>query len=357
MKSHYWAAFAVLLAACGESSSKAPAPPPPKGAQDSGKAGAAGGEGAGANDPEEGGGQPAPDQLLGPDASFLRAKYGLSLRAAGINACLGEIIIRVKASPPKEGSGSSGLFEIQDGIVKCPGFGTFNLKEMLGAFQDQAPKPDVKNPVVVEDNVISMKVLQQGTYDPPRPLIPSFIAASPEELKGLDVTKTVKLTDSKANTESSGTVQVKTLGLDGWKPPKLDREFPRVLHFQVTNEGFSGADKIGNFIFDKMEFRISLDPIAILSISFDGKASDYTAALANLPAGGGDGKEGADGKEGGGGLEQILGGGGKDNPLGGVISAFTKVIKIKLEMDLLDQQNLDETKTEEPTSDGPVIGS
>jgi hypothetical protein len=356
MRSLYWAAFAVLLAGCGESS-KAPAPPPAKGAQNGVNGGEdSGEEGAGANGPEDGS-TPSPDQLLGPDASFLRAKYGLSLRAAGINACLGEVLIAVKASPPKEGSGSSGLFEIQDGIVKCPGFGTFNLKEMLGAFQDQAPKPDVKNPVVVEDNVISMKVLQQGTYDPPRPLIPSFIAASADELKSLDVTKTVKLTDTKAGTESSGTVQVKTLSLDGWKPPKLDREFPRVLHFQVMNEGFSGADKIGNFIFDKMEFRISLDPIAILSISFDGRASDYTSALANLPAGGGDGKEGADGKEGGGGgLEQILGGG-KDNPLGGVISAFTKVIKIKLEMDLLDQQNLDETKTESTDSEGPVIGS
>lgn len=283
------------------------------------------------------------DQILGRDASIVHAKYAITLRTAGVDACTGAVVIRVKAqAPPKTGDSSAGLFSIDDGIVKCPGVGTFDLKEMMGAFQDQSPPPDMSKAVDVTDHVIGLKALRDGRYDPPRPLLPSFLASEPDQLRTLDLKRSVTLTDTKTNTTATGEVQVKTLSLGEYKPEKMERTFPKVLHFQTTNTGFAEADKISNFIFDSMQFHISLAPLVILRIQFNGRASDYTGKLGELAN-----KKNSD--PGGAAAPSI------DPAFEGVIAAIGRFVKVQVEIDLIDQKNLDE-KNSTSQDAGPVIG-
>lgn len=281
------------------------------------------------------------DDILGDDTSFLRAKYSLSLRTVGVNACKGEVVIRVKAKMSAEGTGAAQLFEINDGIVKCAGLGIFNVKEMLGSMEAQPTPSSIKQPVEVRDNVIGLKGMRNTIYEPARPMLPSFLAASPQELAMLNLTRAVNMVDGDTQQSSNGEITIQTLAFGPWQPPNLQRSFPKVLHFRTTTKGFEGADKISNLMADVLEFRISLDPIAILSIYFEGRASDYTSSL---------GKIDKDGKT-------SIGKMAKDNGgIIGAVSALARFTKVKMQIDLLDQQNLDETNTAPIDESEPIIG-
>ena len=176
-------------------------------------------------------------------------------------------------------------------------------------------------------------------------MLPSFLATAPDVLRAIDVKRTVTLTDTKTNEKTTGDVEVKTLSLAEYKPVKMQRTFPKVLNFETTNSGFQGADKVAHFLFDSMQFHISLAPLAILRMQFQGRASDYTGQLDKLTS------------KGSGGGSNPLGGlsGGDNNGLEGVIDAIGNVIKVQVELDLMQQQNLEDTNTP-PEDDGPVIG-
>lgn len=281
------------------------------------------------------------DDILGDDTSFLRAKYQVSLRTLGIDACKGEVIIRVKAKMSSGGADAAQLFEIKDGLVKCAGLGVFDVAEMLGSMQAQPVPSEVKQPVEVRDNVIGLKAMGSAVYEPARPMLPSFLAASPQELAALNVTRPVSMFDGNTQTTSNGVISIQTLGFGSWQPPNMARTFPKVLHFRTSTTGFNDADKISNMMADVLEFRISLDPIAILSIYFEGRASDYTNSLDKID------KEG----------KTSIGKLAKDNDgIKGAIKALGRFTKVKMQIDLIDQQNLDESDTTPVDDSEPIIG-
>ena len=290
-----------------------------------------------------------PADILTDKASLVKAKYGITLRAANVDACLGEVVIRVKAKADiasTSGDKSAGLFSIEEGIVKCPGIGIFNLKEMLGAFEDQSPPPDMSKAVDVSENVIGLRALRSGLYEPARPMMPSFLATKPDSLKTINVTRALTLTDAKTDAKTSGTVAVRTIALSEYKPPKMQRTFPKVLHFETKNTGFQDVDKVAHFLFESMEFHISLAPLAILRIKFAGRASDYSGQLD---------KVNPDSTAAGSTPPGVMGGGSANSGFGGVIDALGRFIRVEVELDLMQQQNLDDTNTA-PQNDGPVIG-
>lgn len=290
---------------------------------------------------------PSAEELIGKDAAFLDADYKFDITSLfGIGVCKGDIGLKLNANMGKKATAA--LFEIpkDKGVIDC-GFlgGKINLAEMIGAFsKDQVEQ--LKDPLVVKDNVISLKQLGAGRYEPARPLLPSFIATKKEKLASLNVTETVTMTNLKDGSTASGTVNVRTLGIDqSYKPLRMQRQFNNVLHFEVTNKGFQGADKLGNLLFDRMEFKISLDPLAILYVEFKGKVSDAMKAMGN-GAGAGAGAGGAAGG---------LGGLAK----GPLIGALTKVIDVKLKLDLISMKGLEDSDTagEEGSDDlGEEIG-
>jgi hypothetical protein len=289
------------------------------------------------------------EELVGKDAAFLDADYKFDITSLfEIGVCKGDIGLKLNANMGKEAT--SALFEIPKGksIIDC-GFlgGKVDLAEMLGAFSKN-PVEQVKDPIVVKDNVISLKQLGAGLYDPPRPLLPSFIATKKSKLASLNVTETVTMKNIKDGTTASGTINVRTIGIDQtYKPQRMQRQFNKVLHFEVTNKGFQGADKLGNLLFDRMEFKISLDPLAILYVEFKGKVSDAMKAMSS--GGGAAGGAGAGGAAGG--LGSLASG-----PL---IGALTKVIDVKLKLDLISMKGLEDSNTmaEEGSDDvGEEIG-
>lgn len=266
-----------------------------------------------------------PVDLIGKDASFLDATYDIAVTSLfGISVCKGDINLKFNAAM---GEGNTAeMFEIPKGDIDCGLAGKINLAEVLGAFGKQE---QVKDPVVVKNNLINLKQLGGGTYHPPRPLLPSFIATKKEALAALNYTETTTLTSLKDGKKASGTVNVRTIGVDqSYKPVRMQRQFNKVLHFEVINKGFQDTDKFSNMLFDRMEFKISLDPIAVVYIEFKGKISDaLKAAKENPGAAGGAGGAGAAG--GIGGLA--------DGPL---IGALTKVIDVTIKLDLVKMKGL-----------------
>jgi len=241
----------------------------------------------------------SPEDIIGKDASFLEAEYKFDITSLfGIGVCKGDIGLKLNANLGKEATAA--IFEIpkDKGIIDC-GFlgGKINLADMLGAFSKEQIEM-VKDPIVVKNDVIRLKQLGFGLYSPPRPLLPSFIAAKKEKLETLSVTEAVTMTNQKDGSRSSGNITVRTLGMDqSYKPMRMERQFNKVLHFEVINEGFKDADKLSNMLFDRMEFKISLDPLAIVYVEFKGKVSDAMKAMNG--AGGGAGGAGAAGGLGG----------------------------------------------------------
>lgn len=294
----------------------------------------------GKTDPENPGVTPVtPVDLIGKDASFLDATYNIDVTSLfGIGVCKGEIELKFNAAL---GDGSSAeMFEIPKGVIDCGMVGKINLAEVLGAF---AKQEQVKDPVVVKNDVIKLKQLGGGTYEPPRPLMPSFIASKKEKLAALDFTETTTLTSLKDGKKSSGTVNVRTIGVDqSYKPVRMQRQFNKVLHFEVINKGFQDSDKFSNMLFDRMEFKISLDPIAVVYIEFKGKISDALKAAKENPGAAGGATGGI--------------GGLADRPL---ISALTKVIDVTIKMDLVKMKGLKDinSSAEEGNEDiGEEIG-
>lgn len=284
-----------------------------------------------------------PADLVGKDAALIDATFNIDVTSLfGIGVCKGEVDFKFNAGISKEASAE--MFEIPKGIVDCGLVGKINLAEVLGAFSKN-PAQQVADPVVVKNNLINLKQIGAGMFSPPRPLMPNFIATKKDKLATINHTENVTVTSTTDGKTASGNVTVRTIGVDqSYKPVRMQRQFNKVLHFEVLNQGFSGADKFANLLFDRMEFKISLDPIAVLYIEFKGKVSDAMQAAKNSGAAGGGGAAG--------GL-----GGLADGPL---IGALTKIIDVNIKMDLVKMKGVKDINSfaeEEGTDDlGEEIG-
>lgn len=279
------------------------------------------------------------EDIIGKDDKLLHATYDINVVSVGMPVCKGDIELQVAAMK----SDTAKLFDIPAGKVKCTLMGEIDLAATLGAF---AGAETVKDPMVVANDVISLKQVGLGVYSPARPMMPSFIASSKEALRNLNYSKTVTVTAADGKT-ASGTSLVHTLEFGAsYKPPRMSRTFNNVIHFEVINTGFNGVDKVTNMLFDRMEFRISLNPIAVLSIGFKGKAADYMAAAKNNPGLGGAG--------GGplGGLTSGAGGIAGGGLFGMIVQGLVKIIDVEMKMDLVTQDGLEKISEESEDSGG-----
>jgi len=284
------------------------------------------------------------NDLLGGQTALVDAYYDMKVTSLlGITVCQGRAHVKVNVAL-KTTDKNFQLFQIPEGTLDCGIIGRqINLAEVLGAFSGAQP-PDVQDPIVVQNNLIAVKVIGYGLYTPPRPMMPSFIASEPDVLRSLDQTVKVHVNDTHENKQSDGQVHVKTLALgDTYKPAAMQRTFTNVLSFEVQNTGFDGVNKVPNALFDRMAFKISLNPMAVLNISFDGSVSDFMAAdpqqgQAAPTSTTGTATTGA----------TTTGSSTQGNTiLSGVIGqlilgAVTKIIKVHVDMDLVKMSGLDD---------------
>lgn len=303
-------------------------------------AGAQGGGVAAANRPGVAG-------LIPEGQSLMNATYHVTAGSLGLNLCSGEITLKVNASIIQ--ANSTKIFEFPQASLNCAIIGKLDLTALLAGFSTAA-NPEME----VIDDVIHIKKLGKGWYDPSRPFLPSFIAASRTKLATLDYSRDITVNDEEKKISSQGTVNIKSFGYPlEFKPPRMQRPFKKVLDFQVRMTGFNGQiDKPMHMIFDFLRFRMSLDPIAILTIDMRGslKALADTGrnnpALRNTPIG------------------QLLGIIPDPNAanatalgrlVGGMANLFMQIIQVDLKMNLISQDGLKDSP-EAAEEDDEIFG-
>jgi len=281
---------------------------------------------------------------LNSQMTLVDAYYDMKVTSLlGITVCQGRAHVKVNIAL-KATDQNFQLFQIPEGMLDCGIIGRqINLAEVLGAFSGAQP-PDVQDPIVVQNNLIAVKVIGYGLYTPPRPMMPSFISSTLDALRSLDQTVSVHVNDTRENKQSDGQVHVKTLAVgDTYKPVAMQRTFKDVLSFEVQNTGFNGVNKVPNALFDRMAFKISLNPMAVLNISFDGSVSDFMAAdpqQGQTTSGSTTGTATTSSPTTGGSTSG-------NNILTGVLGqlilgAVTKIIKVHVDMDLVKMSGLDD---------------
>lgn len=345
--------LALAIAGCGEKNSK-------QVKTGGGGTAKASGEDAKENDPT----QSTVDEkgaALDPNASLILANYYVEVKSLGIQACKGGIQLKVNANMGKESAGGK-MIDIPQGSLDCGLLGKIDLTQILGSAAGASATPPV---VTIKDEAIFLSAVGAGVFtqnpqqDPGRPMFPSFIAGDPDKLARLNINKpTTVISQAEQGKTASGTVNMRMLYFNKlYESPhmKQKRPFPKTLAFESTTQGFEGVNKIINMLFDRMEFRISLDPLAIPYISFKGKVADFMAAQSALGGQGGAGGLG-------GGLGGLLGGAGgagggaAGGLFGAILPLLTKAISIEFEAHLTEQQGLSYKTAEEEDNQEEIGG-
>jgi hypothetical protein len=302
------------------------------------------------------------------EGNLIEAKYQIKVSVGFLPMATGELdLIITKDLGAKDGS----MFQIPRGCVNLLDakvdlkkamvqFGAGELFASSGS-STPPPKPEIKN------NVVSLPGLAHFEFSPPRPFLPSFLAASKEELAKLNVSRNVQFTNKKTGESDSGSFTIQTTAFNTpYTSPAGDYEFKKNIRFTNKASGFDQiADKMANSLFEEMEMVVGLSPIAIplLSIKSSLPPNTDTSQLTELdidslgsadcgPTGGGmlkfvqtlaksgmlDGLMG--GGQGGGSGGQ---GGGGIGALGGILKdVLMKSLKLKVELHLVDQVGLGE---------------
>lgn len=267
------------------------------------------------------------------DAAIIDADFKIAVNVLGLEVCDGTIKVKVNAAIGSKNSAQ--LFQIPKGIIDCTVY-QFDLAQILGSVTNKAPKIDVKDPLVIQDGIISMKAMGSGLYQPARPLFPSFLAAEREVLRNLDKRVELRLDDKKENKSANGSAHFKVSSLgQPYKPETMERTFSDTLQFEINIEGFEGINKVENFIFERMAFVLSLNPVAILHLEFEGPASDLAGGAAaagiDIP---------------------------KDDAgfVDGLINVVGGLIDVGITMDLIKMANVDTSAKAQNQDQGPVIG-
>jgi len=269
------------------------------------------------------------ESLVPAGAPLLEATFQLSAKAAGIQLCDGVVTMRINAAIGK--SSNASLLELPTTEVDCALIGKLNLKPIVGIFSDSKAlaKP------IVENNVLYFDRIGSSAFSPPRPFLPSFIASSREELKSINVSRQVTVTDSKRNQTGRGTMALKMIEFGkNYRSDNLSRNFPDSFTFELTNQGFETIDKTSNIIFDRIAMSMSLNPVAILALSFSGDAQSIKQTAVNSP-------ELISGPFGQ--LITVLpdaNSGGIGGLFGTLIDSIAKVIKVDLELVLKEQKGI-----------------
>jgi hypothetical protein len=278
------------------------------------------------------------------DGSFIKAHYKVTANVLGMGVCNGEVDISIDPALGATGK----LLDIQGGM-SCMGQ-ELDFAQMIGSGAEP-PK------TAIADHVMGFEAMGPILFQPARPFFPIFIATQKKDLRNLSVSRNLQMQNQATGEAGIGTIAVNVTEFEAaYQPPPMVRTFKNCLRYNATTTGFDTVkDKFTNFLFDKIEMVISLDPIAIPYILFQGKVADAMAAQ-NAQGGGG------------GGLGDLLGGGGAGGitdliPGGGIIKSLipilTDMVDVKVEFEMMSMEgvsdssyNSDDADIEEQLSNG-----
>ncbi len=222
--------------------------------------------------------------LVPENIQFLKANYQINAKALGFKMCDGAIALEVNVAA-KAGN-TPNLLKIPEGRLKCALVGEIDLAKLVSGFA--ATPPPGQNPVEIKDNVISLSVLGSGSYSPARPFLPAFVSATPDQLRSINLTRALTLTDQKLNKTSQGSANLRVLEVGAtYKSEQLAGKplFKNVLIFELKHSGFDDALIMNNMLWDRFKMWISLEPFAILRIEMDATVQDAIDASGNPAAG------------------------------------------------------------------------
>jgi hypothetical protein len=244
---------------------------------DSGKKDAASGdgtEGEDDNSPTSGVNIGDPGSVVNGPIKLIDVTYKISVRMANFTICDGDIKIEVTVDLNNLETGK--ILNLPDGWVDCTLIGKIDLRGILGIFSTNSEMPKIK----VKDSVIMLEKFGKATYNPARPFLPSFLAATKKQLKNLRQSSNVTITDSNVNVTASGTAGVEMLNFNSSYSSRLaNKNFKKVMHFRTTAKGFNDVDKLGNFLFEELEMRMNMAPIALISIKARGAVGGMTGFI------------------------------------------------------------------------------
>ena len=213
-----------------------------------------------------------PSKLVGGPLKLIDVKYRINVQMGGFRLCQGDIELKVTVDINNLENGR--FLDLPSGWVNCTLIGKIDLTAILGIFSTNSVGPKLK----VKDNVIMLEEFGQASYSPARPFLPSFLAATKKQLQSLSHSESLTITDKKAGIKASGTAGVEMIEFDGTYHAKLaGKKFSKVMHFRTTAKGFKDVDKIANFLFEKLDMRMNLSPIALISIEARGAVGGMTS--------------------------------------------------------------------------------
>lgn len=212
-----------------------------------------------------------PGKLVGGPLKLIDVTYRINVQMANFRLCQGDIKVEVTIDMNNLENGK--LLNLPKGWVECTLVGRIDLTAILGIFSTNSTMPKIK----VKDNVIMLEEFGQASYRPARPFLPSFLAATKKQLSSLRHSENITITDKKAGISSKGTAGVEMLAFNSkYRARLVNRDFNKVMHFRTTAKGFKEVDKVGNFLFEELEMRMNLAPIALISLKTRGAVGGMT---------------------------------------------------------------------------------
>lgn len=228
----------------------------------------------------------ASDATEVPTGALIEAKYRMRTVIRKDGALFGECgpySIPLKINNSFFGNDNdTPLFEVPTKTLDCQAsILKFQISpaRLLGVFTDSSAKPKFKE----MKNVIFVDRLGDGFYPEWRPLMPSFLNSTPEELAGIDLSNNGLVLKTKLHDATdTGNIRLRTLSV-GKSETVAAGTFPNVLSYETVITGYNNVKvvKIMNFLFDRTEWHISFSPFAFPLLKFEttftqlGKAATY----------------------------------------------------------------------------------
>lgn len=278
-------------------------------------------------------------------------KYKIAVKVAGIDFCEG--LTGLRFNIPEEataGSAPKSPFDIKCLSLTCKIVGPIarvdSLGNMLGALASKDGKSG--SGLVIDDKFIMFKSQGGITYDPPLVLLPNLTGADPKFLSRMNESRPLKLDNANSGTHASGTQHIVTklynqpAGSDFQAPAPYT--FDKTFHFKIENNGFANEpDGIAALLFDSIEAKINLNPIAFLYARVQFRAADALTLIGKSPTGdqtydpecGPPPPPGSDMSA----ITGLLGGSGF---LGTIVKGIAKLVNIEAELKFLEQKGLRE---------------
>ncbi len=260
--------------------------------------------------------------------TLIDAHYVVKTATLGTQTCTGSVNIKVFTALKK----GQPMLQFPEGTLDCGPLGKADIKPLLKVFT-LVPSDDN---VEVLNNTIRMKKMGTLSYSPSRPYMPSFLAAKASDLEKLNILVPLEAFDDKTQSKTSGVCQIRMMSFGkDLRSTEFKRTFHDVMQWEKIESGFEGIDRVSNGLADRIEWTMSLNPLAILSIKIQAPAKDLMDSFQNT--------EGILSPQ----MEALIkampkadGTGMIDQLIGKDFEDFTKGLKVELEAVLVDQKNL-----------------